>query len=468
MEIMLINPGREHRLNLDARASAPPLGLLYVASNIIEHGNGVKVIDQLGSKTTDSEIITAIKRQDSDLIGFSCMGEQVISAGRITDKIKQELPNSKVLWGGINPTFNAHRILNKYRNVDFCIRGEGEQSTIELIDAMKNKKYENVHGLVYRERDSIKEGLPRKLIEDLDSIPFPDRTLIKGIEYGSLSGLKVDNFTSILSSRGCPYDCKYCCCSALVNKRWRGRKVEKVLDELEVIQNQGYNTFLFFDDGLTINNKRVIEMCKGMRRRGLDLDWFFEGRVDNAGKEVYEEAVKAGAKLCYFGAESATQKVLNYYNKRISPEQTQTAIKTARKAGMDFIIAAFILGCPGEKETDIKRTISFMKNIDVDFVQVTSLHAYPGTALWESLISQGYINPDNCWEMGVDVCSVHPQTLPTNIIYEAVEEAYKSFISNYKTRIKHVWRLAKSKFRRRIFFHNFKYFTSNLMNNLVG
>ncbi|MFA5406819.1 MAG: radical SAM protein, partial [Candidatus Nanoarchaeia archaeon] len=322
MKTVLINPGKEHEGNLDARAAAPPLGLLYIASNLVKNGYDVKVIDQLGSSINDDELINQVKHYDPDLIGFSTMGIQTISAGRVTDKLKTVLPNSRVVFGGIAPTFSAEPIMKKYSNVDYCIKGEGEYSTIELIKALKNKAFSKVHGLVYRAGKRLKEGLPRKLIEDLDSLPFPDRDLVKNVKYGAISGLKVDGFTSILSSRGCPHACKYCCCNALVKRRWRARSINSVLDELELIQSEGYNNVLFFDDGLTINNNRLLKMCDGIKQRGLKLNWFFEGRVDNVKEDVLKQMARAGAKVCYFGAESANQHVLDYYKKGITPQQT--------------------------------------------------------------------------------------------------------------------------------------------------
>lgn len=469
MNVLLINPGREHTSkNLDARASAPPLGLLYVASSLISKGHEVKLIDQNGSSASDERVITQAKHFSPDVIGFSTMGPQTVSAGRISNKLKKVLPNTKILWGGINPTFNAERIMKKYKEVDYCIKGEGEIASLELMSALKTKKFSDVHGLVYRQGRAVKHGLERQLIKNLNVLPFPDRALIRDVEYGDLSGLKVKNFTSVLSSRGCPFACKYCCCASLVNSTWRPRSVPNILDELELVQNQGYKMALFNDDSFTINNKRVIELSKGIRERGIKLDWFFEGRVDNADYEAMKWAVKAGAKAAYFGAESANERVLKLYDKRIKPKQVIDAINLTRKAGMDFIVASFILGAPSETKTEVENTIKFMTGLDVDFVQVTNLIAYPGTNVWNELVRKGYLDPEKYWETGVGVGRVHPDSLSEEYLQAKVKEAYSRFINTPHVRKNHVLRLFKSGFRRNVLFQNLKYFDKNVIHKLVG
>ncbi len=468
MKVALINPSREYKGNLDARAAAPPLGLLYLASSLMKEGHEVRLIDQLGTGLNDSTVVSQVKGFYPDLVGFSTMGSQSKSAARLTRKFKKVLPNTPVVFGGINPTFSSEYIMKKYPMVDYCIEGEGEHSLLELLKALKNKAFDSVHGLVYRVGSKIKRGKPRELITDLDSLPFPDRSLIKGIEYGSLSGLRVRGFTSFLSSRGCPFACTFCCCNALVHRRWRTRSVKNILDELEIIESQGYKNVLFFDDNFTVSLDRVVKISEGIRKRGIKLNWFYEGRVDNARTDVFRETAKAGAKVCYFGAENATQKVLNYYNKGITPEQVKLAVKKARKGGMDFIVASFILGAPGESLRDIERTIRFMENLDIDFAQVTNLMAYPGTALWESLVAKGYIDPEKYWEEGADVNKIHPHTLPLGIVKKKVREAYARVLANRKRQLKHIWRLLKSGFRQSVFKENLKYFDKNLLSKLVG
>lgn len=460
MKVMLINPRRDEFCgNLNARAAAPPLGLLYIASNLIKNGYEVSLIDQIAEGISDEELLSRVKKFSPDLVGFSTMTNQGKYAALIAEKIKKINEKIKILFGGIHATFNPVRILKKYPFVDFVIRGEGEFSIIELLKAIKNKmKLKDVSGLVYKIKNTIKFGKERKLIKNLDSLPFPARELVKNNKYGEISGLKIDNFSTILSSRGCPYECTFCCCSAFVGRCWRTRDVGKVVDELELMVSQGYKNILFFDDSFTLSDKRVLKICREIRKRKLKFNWMFEGRVNNANYEVFKEMVKAGCKVAYFGAESGNQRILNIYKKNITPHLTKLAVKKARKAGIDFIVASFILGAPTETLDEIENTIKFANSLDVDFIQVTSLIAYPGTQIWNELVRNKYIDPEKYWEEGVEVCKVYPNSVSLQTIRQKVKEAYARFINRKSMLFKHILRLLKSKFRLSIFLTNLNYF----------
>ncbi|MFA5406605.1 MAG: radical SAM protein, partial [Candidatus Nanoarchaeia archaeon] len=192
------------------------------------------------------------------------------------------------------------------------------------------------------------------------------------------------------------------------------------------------------------------------------------GRVDNAKEDVLKQMARAGAKVCYFGAESANQHVLDYYKKGITPQQTIEAVNKARRAGIDFLVASFILGAPNETASDIERTIKFMTKLDVDFVQVTNLIAYPGTELWDDFVTKGYLDPNKYWEAGVGAGEVYPGALSHEYVISQVKDAYARFVGNYKLKARHVWRLFKSGFRRDVLRQNLKYFDKDLVKRLIG
>lgn len=138
-------------------------------------------------------------------------------------------------------------------------------------------------------------------------------------------------FTSFVSSRGCVYGCRFCSCTQIAHKIWRSRSTQNTLEELLLLESEGYKQLIFVDDSFTLNPKRVMEICRGMRKEKLDMQWICEGRVDNCSYEMLHEMVKAGCKILYFGIENANQRILNYFNKNITPEQAETAVKTAKK-----------------------------------------------------------------------------------------------------------------------------------------
>jgi radical SAM superfamily enzyme YgiQ (UPF0313 family) len=149
------------------------------------------------------------------------------------------------------------------------------------------------------------------------------------------------------------------------------------MEELLFLASEGYKQFIFVDDNFTANPKNVIKLCREMRKEKLDMEWTCEGRVDNASYEMFWEIAKAGCRILYFGIESANQRILDYYNKRITPEKSRTAVKTARKAGADVLVGSFIVGAPDETRAEIQNTIRFANTIPIDIPQFNILGVFP-------------------------------------------------------------------------------------------
>jgi len=470
MKVALINPASSTEWNLNAKSSAPPLGLLYLASSIRKQGDELILIDQPADKLSDDELISKVASYEPDVIGFSVMASQCARAAKQAKNLKDKLPNSKIVFGGAHATAVPDYMLKNYPQVDYVIKGEGELTFTGLIKHLKDSRfYKKLNGLYYRVKGFIKNGGPAKLITDLDSLPLPARDLIDRRKYGTLSGLVLDDFGTLLSSRGCPYSCKYCACSAISNRTWRVRRIKRVVDELELMIGQGYHNVLFFDDSLTLNNKRVNELCSEIKNRRLKINWFFEGRVNNADYETMHSMARTGCRIAYFGVESANKRVLHFYNKQINPQQAVVAVNKARKAGIDFIVGSFILGAPGETVKEMDNTISFAKKLDIDFPQITTLMAYPGTALWNELVSKGFINPVKHWESGVTVAEVYPD-MSKQLVEQKVSDGYRQFLMRKLWGVKQVGRLIKSKFRLNFLMHNIAYFVrnKNLVKSLIN
>ena len=169
---------------------------------------------------------------------------------------------------------------------------------------------------------------------------------------------------------------------------------------------------MFVDDAFTLNPKRVIELCKGIRREKLDFEWICEGRVDNCSFEMLREMVTAGLRVIYFGIENANQRILDYYHKRITVQQAENAVRTARKAGVDVIAGSFIIGAADETRTEIQNTIDFAKRVPLDIPQFNILGAHPGNDVWNEFVSKGLLNEDEHWETGIAVAEIAPTAVP--------------------------------------------------------
>jgi len=437
MKFAFISPGANEELSLTEKSkvigSWPPLGILYIATSLRDEGVEIAVLDQAAEGYSIEQTVKWVEKQDPDMLGFSALASSGKTAARIAQKVKERNPDIITVFGNYYATFNDKRILTTYPQVDIIVRGEGEETTKELVKAIEKKRsLKKVQGITFRQKDKIVVTPDRPLIKDIDALPIPDRTLLN-VEYhstliGAIGAPK--KFTTLLSSRGCPYHCRFCGCQKIVHGTWRPRSIEKTFEELQLLLSEGYRQFLFVDDSFTINQKRVIKLCEKIVKEKLDIEWICEGRVNHASYAMIRSMVKAGCKIIYFGIESANQRILDYYQKQITPQQSRTAVKTARKAGMDIIVGSFIVGAPTETRQEIENTLKFAQEIPLDIPQYNILGVFPGMAIWDEFREKGYLTEEleeQYWEMGVVVANIHPDTLPYKEIKDLIRHYYRQF-----------------------------------------
>jgi radical SAM superfamily enzyme YgiQ (UPF0313 family) len=427
---------------------SPPLGLLYIAAVLRNNSVQIQFIDQVGQGIPDNKLLRMIEQYSPDIIGFSTMAWQAPTAVRLSMSIKEKMPESHVLFGGIHVTLHPKRMMTKYSHIDFIIEGEGEISTLKLIQALERKEdLKTVPGLYYRENGIVKEGGMKQFITNLDALPFPARDLVRKEWYGKVEGMHFPNLTTIVSSRGCSFSCTFCCASTFSGRKWRSRSPENIVDELEALVRAGYKTIFFVDDNFTMSQKRIRRMCQLIKRRKLSFDWLIEGRVDQVNYDTMRDMVGSGCKLAYLGIESANQRILDLYNKRITPRMAEQAVNTVRRAGMDVILGTFILGAPGETISEMKNTIKFASHLDIDLPQFNMLGAYTGSEIWNNLAAKGYIDSDNMWETGVQIAEVYPGSVPTQKLVEMIDDAYYRFLLRKEYIMKEIARFMTSRFR---------------------
>lgn len=227
------------------------------------------------------------------------------------------------------------------------------------------------------------------------------------------------------------------------------------MKELLLLYSKGYRQFLFVDDNFTLNLRRVQKLCQEINKEKLDIEWFCDSRVDNCRYEVFRDMVKAGCRLLYFGVESANQRILNYFNKGITPDQTRRAVETARKAGMDIIVGSFIVGSPDETRKEIETTLRFAYELDIDVPQLNLLSAFPGTDSWNDLVAKGFVNEEEHWEQGVYASQVSPHAVPLEEIQRMIYEYFRAFYLRPRKLFYEILKTAKSRYRLSALLSNF-------------
>ena len=467
--VALINPGpseilEKGRILANADHIYPPLGICYLSAILKKENYHVDLIDQAAFGFNLQQILKWVKKKDPDILGFSTLtaSGSGISAAITSKEIKKWNPNIKIVFGNRHVNYNDYRILNKYPHIDICVRDEGEYTFLELVRELeKNHPLKDIRGLTYRDNAKIKRNEKRALIKDLDAIPFPDRKALK-IEYtGSFGGLEFapKGFTSMISSRGCPYQCTFCYGKRTVG--FRTRSVENIMQEILYLDSEGYRYLNFVDDNFTISKKRVIKLCRLMQKHMVDLDWICEGRINQVSYEMLKEMQRANCRIICYGVESANQRILDYYKKGITPAQSIAAIKKTRKAKIPFILGSFIVGAPGETLTEIYNTLKFAQKLDIDFPIYNLLGTMPGTDIWDEMVEKHILDENKYWEEGVHLSDIDPNGVPTEKISNLILEMLKQFFTNPKYMLKAIYRNTTNSYK---FFSLIKILTHNIKN----
>jgi len=197
-----------------------------------------------------------------------------------------------------------------------------------------------------------------------------------------------------------------------------------------------------------------------MKKEGMDIRWICDSRVDNCSYDMFREMVKTGCNSVYFGIESANQRILDYYKKGITPNQSINAVRKARKAGVDVIVGSFIVGALDETRGEILNTLRFAQKLDIDVPSLNILGAFSGTEIWSELIAKGLINEDECWETAIYVPTVSPNTVPFEEIRTMIYHYFRDFYFRPKKLVKEILQTLKSSYRLGVLFANLPRFNS--------
>ena len=389
--VVLVNPNANVEVMKRLDITTPPLGLGYLASVLRKEGFKVKIIDDAVEKLGLNKLLNKVK--NALIVGITSTTPTFNAALKYAQKIKNRFPEIFVVLGGVHVTFMPYDAL-KHEFVDAVCAGEGEHTLREVAERVeRGKTLEGVKGLIYKEDGKIIDNGKREPIQDLDSLPFPAYDLMPLDRYTVL-GHRMEHFPMI-SSRGCPFGCRYCSSSLFMGRKFRARSAENVVDEVEWLVNEFKAQYIAFsDDTFTLNRKRVEEICRELINRGIEVEWSCSSRVDTINRSILEKMKRAGCSAIYYGVESASPAILRYYRKKINLDMVEKAVKLTKEFGI-MTICSFIIGSPYETKEDMKATLRFALKLDPDYAQFSILTPYPGTEIYEEAKEKGLLLSTN-------------------------------------------------------------------------
>jgi len=338
------------------------LGIGYLSSYLKKYYDGDLEIEfYSGFYDSDEVIVNACR--DANVIGFSCTSPQFKHGVQLAQQIKKD--DNWIIFGGVHPSALPQDVLEE-DCVDVVVKGEGERALLQVILDINNSK--NISKRIYQS----------DFIINIDDIPFPDRVVIKNER--NISQAYKDNgvrIASILSSRGCPYQCSFCSSREVWQQKVRHRSVDNILDECEdLIKNWGIQFIKFSDDTFTLNKKRLVDFCKAKIQRGIETPYGANAHINTIDENVIKNLAESNCQELWYGVESGSPQILKDIHKNTKISRIKEVFKITKDYGIKAR-AYFLLGMPNETLDDIKMTEKLCDEIQPDIVGFTLLAPYP-------------------------------------------------------------------------------------------
>jgi radical SAM superfamily enzyme YgiQ (UPF0313 family) len=373
-KIIFIEP-KPPDYHIFSRMPLPRLGAILLGTILQEKGYDVRCyVEELAE--LDLEDILA-----ADAVGISTITSTTQRAYEIARQIRKV--GIPVFMGGPHVTYMPDEALE---NCDYVLRGESDEVIVGFIEALKaGKGFEAINGLSFRQGGEIIHNKQVSLCKDLDILPAPDYSIVKGLGKDALGKLCI---APIMTSRGCPYDCSFCSVTGMFGHKYRFRSKEKVLDELRIHKESHGKLVFFYDDNFTAHKKRSKELLQAMIDNQLTPQWTAQVNVDVAKDiELVKLMQKANCYTVYIGFESINPETLKAYNKKQSVEDIERCISILHQYKIN-IHGMFVFGSDEDTIDTIRATVDFAKRNNIETVQFLILTPLPGTRLYHELSQQ--------------------------------------------------------------------------------
>ncbi len=427
MRVCLINPPRLHPKLWGKPNVFQPLGIAYVAA-VLEKQHKVRIIDsptegwgnlqQVDGRKyrvglTNTEIMNRISQWAPDVVGINIpFSGWSKGAFEIASIVKETDKDIVTVLDGQHPSARPEECLID-PNIDFVVIGEGEITTSRLVNMLEKgdtRNLKKIQGIAFQKNGKTVITSPRPFIENLDSLPFPARHLLPMDKYFAdvketpLRGEISKPWTTMITTRGCPYSCVFCTVHIVMGKKWRSRSPENVVDEIEqLIQTYRIRQIDFYDENMTLDKKRMEKICDLIVERKLDVDWYTPNgiRADTLDENLLKKMKKSGCKRIRVAPESGVQRVVDQIVKKNQKlTEVEKAIVLAKKVGIK-VGCFFVIGLIGETKEDIQATINYaykLRKLGADKFYFSIATPIYGTELYEQAERGGFLRDNFSYE----------------------------------------------------------------------
>lgn len=334
-------------------------------------------------------VVRAARDFRPDVIGISLLTPKIGAGIRVGLALREALPAVPIVVGGTHPTVQPDETLS-WGFSDLAVRGEGEETFAELLAALAaGGPVAGIRGLSWRDRDGVVHHEPnRPLLTELDRLPAPGRHLL--LNRSRYSG---EDLGLIMTSRGCPYNCRFCSSKSVWGRRTRFRSIANVADEVaDIIDRFGVSYLTLKDDSFTLRRQHVLDWCRVRDQRFARLPWECVTRLDLIDPELLAQMRRSGCVTVKVGIESGSPRMLQTIDKGEDLATMRRGAGHLRRSGM-FWSAYFIMGLPGEEESDLHESLAVLREFRPDFAAIGVYEPFPGTPMFADGIARGLFKP---------------------------------------------------------------------------
>ena len=460
MKVLFVEPPKDYWFVM-GEYLPPPYGILQLAAFLESKNKDVKieVLDCQAKHLNWKGLEKRIESLDPDIVASSALATcNTYVAVRALETAKKVNPDILTIAGGQHFTVMAQESLESYPEIDVIVRGEGELTLVELVQAFAEKKpFSRVEGISFRHSGKILHNPPRPLIENLDDLPLPGYHFVEDVvheyHFTAMAGPKT-RYALVEGSRGCPHRCTFCTQWRHWERRWRAKSPKRIADEVEFCyQNYGSRFIWLTDDNFGLG-KRASELADEIIQRGIsdDIMWFVQVRCDDVvrHRDLLPKMQKSGLRWTLLGVESPSSSTLKIFNKEINPEDAKMAVRLLKENDI-FAHAMFIIGERKDSAESIANLREFVNGLDPDLAIFAILTPFPGTEIFEEAKRNGWIEDWNWANYDMVHVIMPTETLSREEVQEELYKCYRSFYGSWSRRFKGLF--SRNEIRKRVYWY---------------
>jgi len=405
----------------------PPIGLCNLAAYLEQHGHRADIHDCYAFPGQDRRIDEYLRTYAPEFVGFTTTTSSFLDAIRIARDIRSAYPKTKTVFGGVHISSLGERLMRDYPEIDLGVVGEGEQALLHILNSDGRPSSEEP-GILYRNGAGVEFTGRAKSSLALDSLPFPAYDKLEG--FPASYTLPIFNYpkapgTTVISSRGCPYQCSYCDRSVFC-RSFRFNSAPYILELLQHLhQRFGIRHVNFYDDLFTFKRQRIEELCEAKIRAKVRVSFNCAARAEHIDPELLALMKRAGCWMISLGIETGDPELLARHRSHADLDMIRERVGWIKQAGIRAK-GLFMLGLPGEIEASIDKSIEYVLSLPLDEFNLAKFTPFPGSPVYQNIAEHGEF--EECWEL---MNCLNFVFVPRGLTRQRLEQRYHEFYRRY-------------------------------------